>query len=276
LNRVEPGYLQTLRIPLESGRDFSDRDMPNTPVVAIVNHSLARRFWPGPVREAIGKRFHFFGETATYEVVGVVRDSAYQELSEPPRAMVYLSLRQSYAPAVTLYARASGDPARCLGDLRRQVQSLDPDLLLVDVMTVPQALDRSLWAPQLGAALLSIFGALALLLASVGLYGVISYSVSQRVQEIGIRMALGARPADVLRQVMGEGMSMVGWGIGAGLLAAFAGARVMTRLLFGISPADVTTYLVVVALLGIVAAAACYIPARRATRIDPVLALRAE
>src|SRR5579883_1282610 len=276
VNRVEPGYFATLRIPLTAGRDFNLLDLSNTPPVAVVNESMAHRFWPGPEAGALGKRFRFFGDANSYQIVGIARDSSYQELGEPPRAMVYLSLRQNYTPSVTLYARTSGDPVRALGGVRAQVQALDRNLLLTNIRSVPQVLDRSLWAPRMGAALLSIFGALALLLASVGLYGVISYSVSQRVQEIGIRMALGARPQDVLLQVLGEGMGLVGWGVAAGLAGALAAARVLTNLLFGVSAADVPTYLVVAALLTAVALTACYVPAWRATRVDPVTALRAE
>ena len=275
-DRVEPGYFQTLRIPMLAGRDFSDLDRPDTPAVAIVNEAMVRRFWPGPQNQAIGKQFRFFGENIPYQIIGVVSDSTYLELGEPPRAMVYLTLRQNYSPSVTLYARTSGDPRRVVGAVRARVQQMDRALLLTNVQTVPQVLDRSLWAPRMGAALLSIFGALALLLAAVGLYGVISYSVSQRAQEIGIRMALGAQPWNVLTQVLTEGMALVGWGLGFGLLVAFAAARFLTRLLFGVSAADLSTYGAVAVVLLVVSLSACYLPARRATRVDPVQALRAE
>jgi predicted permease len=276
VNRVEPGYFQTLRIPLLGGRDFSDFDMPDAPPVAVINAAMAHRFWPGPVRDAVGKQFRFFGENTVYQIVGVVKDSCYLELGETPRAMVYLSLRQIYSPSVTLYAHSAGDPARVLGSVRGQVQQLDQGLLLTNIRTVPQILDRALWAPRIGAALLSIFGALALLLAAVGLYGVISYSVSQRIQEIGVRMALGACPADVVLQILREGIGLVGSGIVVGLCGALAAARVLTGLLFGITVTDVPPYAVVTAMLVAVSLGACYLPARRATRVNPTLALRAE
>jgi predicted permease len=276
VNRVEPGYFQALRIPVRAGRDFSNLDAPDTPAVAVINEAMARRFWPGPEGATVGKQFRFFGENTSYQIVGVARDSCYLELGEPPRAMVYLSLGQVYTPAVTLYARTTGEPLRTLGAVRSTVQQLDRNLLLANILSVPQILDRSLSAPRMGAALLSIFGALALLLAGVGLYGVIAYSVSQRVQEIGIRMALGARPGDVLLQVLREGMGLVGWGISAGLLAAVTAARLLTGLLFGITATDVPTYAAVIAILAAVSLGACFLPARRATRVDPGLALRAE
>jgi putative ABC transport system permease protein len=210
------------------------------------------------------------------EIVGVVRDSAYLSLGESPRFMVYLCLRQSYSPAVTLYVRTHGDPEVALSGVRRAVQALDSRLVLSEPETMPQVIHESLWAPRLGAILFAAFGALAGALTIVGLYGVISYSVGQRTRELGIRMALGARPQDVLRQVLGEGAIMIVCGIFVGLAATLTITGIMSTLLFGVSAHDPLTLGCVVLVLLTPALAACLVPALRATRIDPILALRDE
>jgi len=274
IDMVEPGYFQTLRIPLLQGRAFTGSDSEAAPRVAVVNETMARHFWNG--KNPIGARLRFYGETTPVEIVGVVRDITYQSPGEAPRLMVYLCLWQYYSPAVTLWVRTTGEPEAMLSAVRREVQSLDRDVLLSDLQTAMQVSYESLWAPRLGAMLFMAFGALAGLLTVVGLYGVISYSVGQRTRELGIRMALGAQPGTVLWQVLAEGMILVFWGLVLGLVAAVTVAGVLNSLLFGVSARDPLTLVVVAAVLLATALAACAAPALRATRIDPMVALRDE
>ena len=208
--------------------------------------------------------------------MGVVRDSVYLSLGEPPRLIVYLCLWQNYSPAATLYVRTSGDPDAILGVLRREVQKLDSGVLLSDLQTLPNVIRGSLWAPRLGALLFAAFGLLAGLLTLLGIYGLISYSVGQRTREIGIRMALGAQAREVLLQVTAEGMILVACGLVLGLLVAMTMARITSSLLFGVSARDPLTLAAVVTILLVTALAACFVPALRATRIDPLVALRDE
>ena len=274
IDLVEPGYFQTLRIPLLRGRTFSRGDSESAPRVAVVNETMARHFWSG--QNPVGGRLRFFGESTPVEIVGMVKDSLNSSLGEPPRMMVYLCLRQYYSPAVTLWVRTTGEPAAILGALRSVVQDLDRDVLLSDLQTAMQVSRESLWAARLGAVLFTAFGALAGLLTVVGLYGVISYSVGQRTRELGIRMALGAQPAAVLRQVLAEGMILVFWGLVLGLAATVTIAGILDSLLFGVRARDPLTLGVVAAVLLATALAACWVPAARATRIDPMVALRDE
>ena len=267
-------YFKTVRIPIVKGRSFTNADNASAPRVAIVNETMARRYWPG--REALGERFRFFSERAPVEVAGIVRDANYIALGEEPRALAYLPLAQNYTGGVILHVRTACDPASLLGAVKGQVRALDPNLRLNGAYTVPQIIHEALWAPRTGAALLGIFGILALLLAIVGVYGVVSYSVNQRVREIGIRMALGATPRDVLGQVMREGMTLAAGGLAVGLAAALLAGRALTGLLFGISPTDPATYCAAILLLLAATVAACWFPARRATRIEPTEALRHE
>jgi macrolide transport system ATP-binding/permease protein len=274
IDAVEPGYFQTVRIPLLRGRTFNDTDSPVAPRVALINETMARLFWSG--KNPVGQRLRFFGESSPVEVVGLVKDSTYLRLGEAPRLMIYLCLRQNYSPAVTLYVRTYGDPEAAIGSVRREVQKLDPGILLAPPETVRQILRESLWEPRLGAMLFGAFGVLAGLLTVVGIYGVISYSVGQRTREMGIRMALGAQAHDVLRQVVAEGMMLVAGGLAVGLLVTIPLSSVSSSLLYGVSAHDPLTLAMVAAILLVTALAACYVPARRATRIDPLVALRDE
>jgi predicted permease len=274
IDAVDPGYFQTVRIPVLSGRTFNDADSPVAPRVALVNETMARLFWSG--KNPVGQRLRFFGESSFVEVVGLVRDSTYVSLGEPSRLMAYLCLRQNYSPTVTLYVRTHGDPEATIGSVRREVQKLDPGVLLAPPETVRQILRESLWEPRLGAILFGAFGVLAGLLTVAGIYGVISYSVDQRTREMGIRMALGAQARDVLRQVVAEGMMLVAGGLALGLIVTVPLSRVSSSLLFGVSADDPLTLAMVAAILLVTALAACYLPARRATRIDPLVALREE
>ena len=274
IDLIEAGYFQTLHIPILRGRDFASADTEDAPRVAVVNQAMARAFWSG--RNPVGGRLRFFGENTPVEVVGVVRDSATSGPTEPPRPMAYLALSQHYSPMVTLWVRTAGDPEAILGPLRREVQDLNRSALISDVQTAMQASRDLLWAQRLGAILFTLFGALAGVLTVVGLYGVISYSVGQRTRELGIRMALGAQPRAVLRQVLAEALILVFWGLGTGLLASIAAGGVLNSLLFGVRARDPLTLASVTAVLLLTALAACSVPAIRATRIDPMVALRDE
>ena len=271
---VEPGFFATAGIPLLRGRTFTDQDGPTTDQVGIVNQAAAETFWPG--EDPIGKRLHFLGESWVVTVVGEVKTVKYASLGEPPQAAVYFPLRQHYSPFVTLYVRSKGEPAQAIASVRSAVHAMVPSVPLLRVQTMDQVLVQSLTPPKIGAELLGAFGLIALALAAIGTYGVMSYSVNQRSQEIGIRITLGAQPGDVVRLILGSGMAMVAVGIGFGLVFSVLLARGMNRLLYGIGSFDAPSFLITAALLVIVALAACYLPARRAMRVDPIVALRHE
>jgi predicted permease len=272
VNSVTPSYFETLGIPIRRGRALDATDRRGSLRVAVVNETMAEKFWPG--KDALGQRFKFFGEEMT-EIVGVARNAKYNSLGEDPQPYVYVPLDQAYSGAVTLIARAPEDPATILLPIQRELTALQRDMPLVGISTVGQVLYNSLWASRLGASLLAAFGALALVLASVGIYGVMSYAVSQRAQEIGIRMTLGADRRGVLLMVLRQGMLVVAIGLVLGLAAAFALARLVAALLF-VSTADPLVFGGMALILMTVGALANLLPALRATRVDPQLALRAE
>jgi putative ABC transport system permease protein len=242
--------------------------------VAVINEATVKQFWPD--QDPLGKRFHFFGESELRQVVGVVKNTVVNQIGETPQPVVYLPITQDYSPAVTIQVRTTGEPEAVIGGVRAQIQELEPSMAITNVQTVREILDQGLWAPRAGAGLLTVFGALALILAAVGVYGVLSYSVSQQTREIGIRMSLGAQRAQVLRLVVGQGLRLAAVGLVLGLFLAFVLTRLLSSLLFGVSTSDPLTFGVVAAVLLIVAALACYIPARRAIAVDPVIALRYE
>src|SRR5215471_432180 len=274
LNDVTPNFFETLRIPLVSGRNFTTSDRKDTTPVAIVNEAMAKQFWSN--ESAVGKRFHFFGETMLREVVGVVRNTVVNAIGEESQPLAYLPMTQDYSAAVTMQVRTSGLPEAVIPTVLRQVQSLDTNLALTNVNTIGELLDQGLWAPRMGAALLTIFGGLALILAVVGVYGVLSYSVQQQTREIGIRMAMGAQSGRVLSLVVQQGMRLAVAGLVAGLVIAFAAMRVLSSLLFGVSSHDPVVFGGVSMILTAVAILACYIPARRAASVNPLVALRYE
>jgi predicted permease len=271
---VTPGYFATLEIPILKGRDFTEADRDGAPLAVIVNEAMADRFWPGA--DPIGRRFKFHGDMEYRQVVGVARTSKYIAVGEDPRPFVYAPIHQLYSGNVTLFVRSEGEPSAPLGEARKVVQQMDRDLPIVALSTVSDLVQQGFWAARMGAGLLAIFGALAVSLAAVGIYGVMSFTVGQRTREIGIRMAMGAEPGDVLRLVLVQGMVPVLLGVGAGLAVAFASARLVEGLLFGVSAADPATFVLVPAVLAAVALLASWMPARRATRIDPLVALRYE
>ncbi|MFN7998934.1 MAG: ABC transporter permease [Bryobacteraceae bacterium] len=272
IDAVDSGYFQAMRIPLLRGRVFAETDTADTPRVAIVNETMARRFWKGA--DPIGRRVRFAGDHLPAEVVGVVKDSVYMNLGEAPRLMVYACLRQNYSPQAILFLRTSRDPGTMLGTVRREIQKLDSGVLVSGPETMPEVIEDSLWAPRLGAMLFAAFGFLAAVLTVVGVYGLISYSVGQRTNEMGIRMALGAQPQDVLRLVLTEGAVLIGMGLVLGLLATLTISWIFSSMLFGVSARDPLTLGATVFVLLATALCACVAPALRATRVDPLSALR--
>jgi predicted permease len=274
LDDVSVGYFDALRIPLVRGRLFTDADRKETARVAIINEAMATKFWPN--REAIGKRFHFFGDPGLLEVVGISRNSVVNAIGEVPPPLVYLPVTQDYPPAATIQVQTTGKPETVIAGVRAQIQSLEPNLAITNVQTIGEIIDQGLWAPEMGAALLALFGGLALVLAAVGVYGVLAYSVTQQTREIGIRMAMGAERYHVLGLVVGQGLKLTAAGLALGILVALALTRQLSSLLFGVSVYDPWAYGSVVLILVFVALLACYIPARRATRVDPLVALRYE
>jgi putative ABC transport system permease protein len=272
VDSISPDYFQATRVPLLRGRVFTDLDRQDTTPVAIVSRAMAKHFWPG--LDPIGKRFHFFGDATLREVVGEVADTVQFQVGEDPQPLVYQPLTQAYSPAATLFVRTTSDPRPVIPAVRAQVQSLDHNLALTNLVTIMEVLNQGLWAPRMGAVLLGAFAALALVLAAIGIYGVLSYSVSQRAQEVGIRMALGATPRQVLTLVVAQGLRLALVGVAAGVPLAFLFARLLSSLLFGVKPGDPATFIAVSLLLVAVAFVACYVPGRRATKVNPIVALR--
>ncbi|HKS29937.1 MAG TPA: ABC transporter permease [Pyrinomonadaceae bacterium] len=276
-NVVAPSYFSSLGIRILSGRDFDERDREGAPRAGIVNETMARRFWPG--EDAVGKRF-FLGpmsEGVPVEIVGVVKDGKYRTLGEDPRPYFYLSSTQEYQPQMTLHIRtAPGNSASVLAGLRQEVDSIDRTIPFLDVMPLTRAIGVSLIPIKVASTVAGLFGLVGLILAGVGIFGIVSYSVTQRTREIGIRTALGAQRADVLRLVISQGMRLAIIGVVVGLLLSVAVTRLLSSLLYGISATDAVTFTGVAVLLILIALLASYIPARRATRVDPMVALRYE
>jgi predicted permease len=272
LHQVGPRYFETMGIPVLRGRAITETDRAGSPMVAVVNETMARRIWPG--QDAIGKRFRCFGEDWIIEVVGVARDAKYFTIGEDPQPFFYVPLTQHPSTAVTLHVRTEGDPAAVLGTVRGQVQSLDARMPITNVQTIGQLFDQALWAPRMSASLLAAFGALALVLAAIGVHGVVSYSVAERTQEFGIRMAIGARPVDMLRMVLRQTLLTASIGAAFALVVAYAATRGLGNLLIGVPAGDPVTFGGTLAVILAAALAASAWPAWRASRIDPLAALR--
>jgi predicted permease len=271
---VGTDYFKTMGIPLLRGRDFNDRDTASTTAVVIVNETLARRLAPNG--DAIGKRLRMDSQGDYLQVVGVARDIKYHHLAEKPPFFVYRPLGQRYRSVLTLHVRTAGDPTAVISQVRSDVKALDPNLPLTDLKTMQEHMRLPLAPAKLLASLSSGFGVLTLLLAAIGLYGVMAYLVGSRTHEIGIRMALGAQTSGVRRLIIEQGMRLALTGIALGLIAAFALTRILASLLYGVSSTDPLTFAGGAVLLAGVAMLACYIPARRATKVDPMIALRYE
>jgi len=274
-NTVGPDYFRTMGIQLLRGRDFDASDTAGRPGAVVVNEAFARRYWPG--KDPIGRHVRLGDESGSpAQVVGVVRDGKYVTLGEDPKPFFYVPFLQRYESGATLHVRTTGDPRGLLEAMRREVRALDPSLPVFDEKTMTDHLGLSLLPARLAAGVLGLFGFVALTLAAVGIYGVMAQAVRQRTRELGVRMALGARPADLLSMVLGQSMRVALLGIAIGLLAALGLARLVTSLLYGIGAADPATFVVIPALLAAVALLASFVPARWAMKVDPMVALRHE
>jgi predicted permease len=274
-NVVGPRYFHTMGIGLLGGREFNSQDTEDRPRVVVVNEAFVQRHFPS--EEALGKRISFNGVAGPWqEIIGVVRTSKYLSLGELPTPVVYLSLQQNHETGMTLHVRAAVEPSTIAGAIRSEVQALEKNLPFGNPAAMSQSIANSLYAARMGAILLGIFGALALLLASIGLYGVMSFAVSRRTRELGIRMALGAQAADVFKLVVRQGMGLVVIGMVLGLAVAAMVTRLLTSFLYGVSATDHLTFAVIPVILAVAALLACYVPARRATKVDPLVALRYE
>jgi len=274
-NVIGPDFFRTLGVQVLIGREFTDQDREGAPHVAIVNETFVRQFFSGT--NPLGQRIRVLtGQPSSWEIVGVVKDSKYRSLGEDPIPYVFLPYLQNSQPAMALQVRTSGDPRTSAAAIRRELQALDPNLPAFNVMSLEDNIDISLFPARFGGFLLGVFGFLALLIASIGIYGVMSCRVSERTHEMGIRMALGARAGDVLRLVISKGLwlALIGVAIGVGL--ALAATRVLKSYLYDVSATDPLTFVGIGLLLIGVAVLACYVPARRATKVDPLIALRSE
>jgi len=275
VNVVGPGFFETLGVPRNSGRDFSSTDLETSPRVVMINDAAAREHFPGV--DPLGKRVSLSGPQGHWlEIVGTVRDSTYSALGETVRPVAYLPLSQNHETGVTLYVRATVPPGTLAAAVRREIQALEPNLPVPNIQTMEQTIGTSLYAPRMGAWLLTVFGGLALLLATIGVYGVLAYSTARRTREMGIRIALGAEARSVFGLIVREGMALVAMGIVAGIGIGWFTVRSLSGFLYGIEPTDAATFTVVTGVLAVVALAACLIPARRAMKVNPIVALRCD
>jgi predicted permease len=269
-NWVTPAYFNTMRVPMIAGRALHDDDRAGAQDVVVINQTLARRLWPE--QNPLGKRLRAFGKEL--EVVGVARDGKYMQMGEDPRPFLFHSFAQNYYGRMTLHVRTRG--VDVLPQIREQVRALDPNVAVERAGPLPVVVGISLLPQRLGSALVGIFGLLGLLLAALGVYGVLAFQVAQRTREIGIRLALGATVRGVRILVLRQGTRLAVTGAALGLLVSAAATRYLRAFLFGVSPLDLATFLAVPVTLLVVALLASYIPARRATRVTPLEALRAE
>jgi len=272
---VGPGYFQTMGTSLRRGREFSPLDTHTSPGVAIINEAMAQRYWPG--QDPIGKKITLaYGKRQSLEIVGVAATGKYRNLREESQLFMFRPFAQLYEPVAVLVVQTAGDPKPTLATVEREIHTLDANLPVVDAETLAQYMSIPLFVPRITGTLLGIFGLLALLLAAVGLSGVVAYFVSLRTREIGIHLALGAERRDVLKLVVRQGMRLSLVGVVIGLVTALGVSRVLSSLLYGIRPTDPITYISVAFVLTAVTLLASYLPARRATKVDPMVALRYE
>ena len=272
VNTVERGYFETAGVALSAGRVFNEIDVPTSLPVAIVNEKLARDYWPGG--DAVGKRLQAPGERRFRTIVGVARTAHYTAWGEAPQRAVYVPLDQNDSTSMILYVRTIGEPGPLVSSVGREIASVGPQVLVSGVRTAEQVIAGALFQARIGVWLLSVFGLLALGLAGIGLYGLLAYAVHQRRREIGVRMALGASRWSVLRLILRQGLTLVLAGVSIGFAGAWLVGRLLNRMLYGVSPADPASLAASVAVLGLVALVACYLPARRASRLDPLVVIR--
>jgi predicted permease len=272
--QISPDYFKTMEMPLISGRGFTDRDNQTAPKVVVLNETAVRKYFPN--EHPLGLRFGTTAEQSQQlEVVGILRDAKYDSVRNEVPPTMYVPQLQT-RPATMFHVRTAADPATAMGAIREAVRQIDPDLPMLDVATQAEQIDKNLQQERVFAQAYALFGALAMLIASMGLFGLMSYSVARRTNEIGIRMALGARGQDVVTLVLSESMMLVVIGIAIGVLTALAAGRLITALLFGLQATDAPTMLAAVTLMLVVSAIAGYVPARRASRVDPLVALHYE
>ena len=269
---ISPRFFETTGLPLLRGRDFRRIDNEKSTQVMIVNETMAKKFWPDS--DPVGTTFN--DGQITFEVIGVARDTKYRNLREAPRMTFYQPLAQSYRPSMNLLVRTAGEPSQIMPSVRARLKTIEPALTVFNIRTLFEHVGGSLYVERMESLLLTVFGALALTLTAIGIYGVVTYSVAQRTREVGIRMALGAQKKDVLKMVLAQGVALVAWGAVIGLIACYWLSRLVSSQLYGVSAYDPATLISVVVVLIVVALLATYIPARRATKVDPLVALRYE
>jgi len=274
-NVVSPGYFQTTGTALLEGRDFDTRDRTDSTPVIIINRTMARRMFG--TDDPLGKRIRSWrDENKLREIVGVVEDVSYFGRDDQPHGLVYVPHTQNVWRSMALTVRTHGDPAGVVAAIREKISSVDPDLAIANLATMTTIVDRSIAPRRASMLLVLVFGVLAGLLAVIGIYGVLSYTVAQRAQEIGVRIALGAQRGDVLGLVLGHGLKLTLTGVVIGLASSYALTRLMSSLLYNVSATDLLTFVAVSLVLSGVAMAACFVPALRATKTDPMIALRYE
>jgi putative ABC transport system permease protein len=258
-------------VGIKSGREFTHLDQETSPPVAIVNEKMEHDYWPGG---AVGKRIQLPGEKQMRQIVGVAGTANYSNWGEPPQGCVYVPMEQNYADGLILYVRSKRNPQELLNPVEHEIHEAGPQVLVSGRRTGSEIIDGGLFQARMGVALLSVFGLLALTLASIGLYGIQAYTVSQRKREIGLRMALGAAQASVLRLILRQGMSLVLTGVLIGFVAALLVGQLLSGMLYGVSTSDPISIAMAAVVLLAVALLACYLPARRASLVDPLVALR--
>ncbi len=272
---VTAGYFEAMGITLLAGRDVSEADTENREPVAVINETFARQIYPGD--NPLGRRFILnLGNEKPHEIIGVVGDVRLASLDGEIRPTAYLSSRQYAFGMMTYVVRTTADPARLAPAAVRVIRDIDPQLPVSAVRPLDEVFAESIARPRLTAVAMSVFAGAALLLAALGVYGIVAYSVSQRTREFGIRVALGAQPTQIIGMVVGQNLRVVGWGLGLGLLCAVPATRLLRGLLFQVGPNDPATFIAIAVTLTLVAVVASYLPARSGTRVDPAVTLKAE
>ena len=276
VSTVSPGYFDTAGVALKSGREFTSLEQETSPPVAIVNEKMARDYWPDGLagNRALGKRIRLPGENEMRQVVGVAGTANYSTWGEAPQPCVYVPMEQNYSDGMTLYVRSKGNPSDVLVAVERELTAAGPRVLVSGVRTGSEIVAGGLFQARVAVAMLGVFGLLALGLASIGLYGILAYSVNQRKREIGLRMALGATRARVRWLILKQGMSLVATGVMLGFVTSLPAGRLLSGMLYGVSAGDPLSVAVAALMLSAVALLACYLPARWASRLDPMVALR--